>query len=131
MTHRPWRAAPSACIRRPMASPTAPPAPASASSKISTGTGFAWAAVTAMASPTRESSPPEAIRASGRAGTPACGAMWKSTRSPPLAEGSPAWNSTAKRAPAMPRSGRRASTPACRAPAAWRRAAARRAAQAS
>ena len=62
VTHSTWRLCPSCFSRRPTVSATAPPMPASTSSKISVGTGVAVAAMTAIASEMRASSPPDATR---------------------------------------------------------------------
>ena len=117
--------------QRADASATAPPTPASASSKISVGTGFACAAITAIASPIRDSSPPDATRASGRGVAPACAATRNSTSSVPAAEGSAGSQTMLSRPPAIPSPAICCETPSARRFAALRRAADRDAAHSS
>ena len=57
--------------------------PASTSSKTSVGVSSARASTPLMASATRDISPPDAMRASGRAGSPGLGASRKATSSAP------------------------------------------------
>jgi hypothetical protein len=59
---------------RPTGSALRPPMPVSTSSKTRTGVSSASARTLLIASATRDSSPPDAIRASGRAGSPGFGA---------------------------------------------------------
>src|SRR5207249_12088561 len=59
---------------RPTPSALRPPIPASISSNTSVGVASASASTSLTASATRDSSPPDAIRDSGRAGSPGFGA---------------------------------------------------------
>ena len=68
---------------RPTGSALRPPMPVSTSSKTSVGVSSASARTCLIASATRDSSPPDAIRASGRAGSPGFGASRKTTWSTP------------------------------------------------
>ena len=68
---------------RPTGSALRPPMPVSISSKTRVGVASAAARTSLIARATRLSSPPEAIRASGRAGSPGFGAMRKTTSSIP------------------------------------------------
>ena len=86
-----------------MTAATAPPTPVSASSKIRIETGAERAASTAMASPMRESSPPEATRAMGRGVAPSCAAIWNSTASMPDGPGAAGVQAISSRVPGMPR----------------------------
>ena len=74
VTHRTWWRRASAHRLRPIGSALRPPIPVSTSSKTSVGVSSASARTCLIASATRDSSPPEAIRASGRAGSPEFGA---------------------------------------------------------
>ena len=60
-------------IVRPATVAPAPPTPASTSSKMNVGTGSVPAITTSIASMTRDSSPPDAPRPSGRGSEPVCG----------------------------------------------------------
>ncbi len=68
VTHSTWCRVPSAGSRRPTAAPASPPIPASTSSNTSVG--GASESTTRTASIARESSPPDAARARGRAARP-------------------------------------------------------------
>ena len=96
------RRAASDCISRPTVPATAPPMPVSTSSKISVGTAPASLVTTCTASAIRDSSPPDATRASGPSGCFGCPATRNSTCSH---RSSPA----RRPAPARLRSGRRPS----------------------
>jgi hypothetical protein len=91
-------------IRRPTVSATAPPMPASISSKISVAAPAPdRAVVTAMANARRDSSPPDATLANARGVLPAWPATRSSTLSRPKDCGSScAISATSKRPPAMP-----------------------------
>ena len=78
-----WALLASSASRRPTSTAARPPTPASTSSKTNVGTGLVPASATSMASITRDSSPPEAPLASGRAGEPVLAASWSSTSSSP------------------------------------------------
>ena len=104
VTARTWRSRPNCFISRPTVSATAPPTPASTSSKIRVWAAPSWLVVTAMASAMRESSPPEATLPTRRGVLPAWPATRKPTSSSPPSAGSAAWASaTSKRPPCMPR----------------------------
>src|SRR6185312_3047538 len=79
VTQRTWCREPSVCSRRPTATPASPPIPASTSSNTSVG--GASDSTTRVASIARESSPPDAARASGRAVSPGLAASRYTTRS--------------------------------------------------
>ena len=78
-----WALRASTASRRPISTAARPPTPASTSSNTNVGTGSAPASTTSRASITRDSSPPEAPLATGRAGAPACGESCSSTSSAP------------------------------------------------
>ena len=107
VTHRTWWSRASAHRLRPTGSALRPPIPASISSNTSVGVSSASARTCLIASATRDSSPPDAIRASGRAGSPGLGRNVKTTVSTPVAS-----NATAS-----PSSSTAGSSP-CRRPAA-------------
>ena len=73
--HSTWNRSPSSRSRAPTTSATAPPMPASTSSKISVLPGSSVEASVFSASMIRDSSPPEAIRASGFTSSPGLGEM--------------------------------------------------------
>ena len=95
VTHSTWCRAPSVASRRPTAMPASPPIPASTSSNTSVG--GASVSTTRAASIARESSPPDAARASGRGLSPGLGASRNVTRSAPSSVGSPGSISTSMR----------------------------------
>src|SRR5690606_36305549 len=70
--------------RRPISIAAAPPTPASTSSKTKVGTGSLPASTTSIASMTRESSPPDAPRPSGRGSAPGWGCRSRAAWSFPL-----------------------------------------------
>ena len=70
VTHSTWKRPASVRSMRPTLSATAPPMPASTSSNISVLPGRSVVASVFNPSMTRDSSPPEAILASGRASSP-------------------------------------------------------------
>ena len=98
-------------IVSPTLSPTVPPMPASTSSKTSVGTRSSRARIVLSASITRDNSPPDATRASGRASCPTFSATRNSTSSAP-ADSSHGSRSTQERPSGMPRSGSTSSTSA-------------------
>jgi hypothetical protein len=107
VTARTCRSRPSCFINRPTVSATAPPTPASISSKISVAAASVpaatWLVDTAMASAIRDSSPPDATFASGRGVLPACPATRNSADSRPNDWGASCGvSATSKRPPAMP-----------------------------
>ena len=65
-----WADRASRASRRPISTAALPPTPASTSSKIIVGTGWMPARHTSSASITRDSSPPDAPRCSGRGVAP-------------------------------------------------------------
>ena len=83
VTHSTCRCAPSDCSSRPTVAATAPPMPASTSSKTSVGTWPTSLAATWIARPMRDSSPPDATRDSGPTGCFACAAIRNSSESSP------------------------------------------------
>ena len=85
VTHRTWWRRASAQRLRPIGSALRPPMPVSTSSKTSVGVSSTSARTCLIASATRLISPPEAILASGRGGSPEFGASMNTTRSTPLA----------------------------------------------
>src|SRR5258706_1511347 len=89
VTERTWWCFARVCRRRPTTSATAPPIPASTSSKTSVGTDASPERSTWIASERRESSPPEATLASGASAWPSCAATRSSTDSRPPAAGGP------------------------------------------
>ena len=109
-------------MRAPTAVAVAPPMPVSISSKISAVRSRAPASTTTSASSTRESSPPEPTRASGRSGSPLLAAKTNSIGS----------NETSKRAEReRKRAELLARSPPCRRSAAASRIARRRASSAA
>src|SRR5258706_3808599 len=84
-TTRTWWSRASAQRLRPTGSPVRPPIPASTSSNTSVGVASAVARTCLTASATRDTSPPDAIFANERAGSPAFGANVKTISSAPLA----------------------------------------------
>ena len=85
VTHRTWWRRASAQRLRPIGSALRPPIPVSISSKTSVGVSSTSARTCLIARATRLISPPEAILASGRAGSPEFGASRNTTWSTPLA----------------------------------------------
>ena len=83
VTTRTCSRAASCASRSPTAAAVAPPTPLSTSSNTSVGTGSASASTTFSASRKRDSSPPDAIFASGPGGRPGFVATSKATRSSP------------------------------------------------
>ena len=70
---RTWKRSPSARSFSPTTVATRPPMPASTSSKMSVLPGWSAAASVLSASITRDSSPPDTMRASGRRSSPGFG----------------------------------------------------------
>src|SRR5690606_37249412 len=98
----------SSASRRPTSTAAFPPTPASTSSntKVAGRTApdpSAVARATSRASMMRESSPPEALRPSGRAGAPSWDASRISTASAPHGPGSSSSTTTSRRAPSIAR----------------------------
>ena len=79
-----WAERASRASRRPTSTAALPPTPASISSNTNVGTGSAPANTTSTASISRDSSPPEAPRCSGRNAVPGCAANSISTSSMPV-----------------------------------------------
>ena len=104
VTHSTWRSRPRRASSLPTISATRPPIPTSTSSKISVGTALSRLVMTWIASPMRDSSPPEATLARLRSGWPAFAATRNSTASTPEAEGLQGSSATSKRPPAIARS---------------------------
>src|SRR5882672_8884245 len=103
VTHSTWRSSPRARKFLPTTSATAPPIPASTSSKIRVGTAAALLVITWIARLMRDSSPPDATLARARGSVPGLVETRNSTSSLPvtLPSGSSERSSTSKRPPAI------------------------------